>query len=142
MLHFETREWNLGAAKVGLTKVCGSLWNSNGTEGCSQLEHFTALIQDVNLVTNLLQYEEVQRVTENALAYSILRVHLLIQKYHIENIPPFFKVNEVQSAGPLVNFVVRDLPVRLEQLGWINLQSRKRGELEARRTSTTLPQMT
>lgn len=54
MLHFETSVVTLRAAKVGIAEEGGSLGDSNGTEGLSQLKHFTALIQDVYPVTNLL----------------------------------------------------------------------------------------
>ena len=44
MLHFETSMVTLKAAKVGLTKVGGGLWDPNGMEGVGQLEHLTALM--------------------------------------------------------------------------------------------------
>ena len=34
----------LGAAKVGLTKLGGGLWDPNGIKGGGQLEHLTALM--------------------------------------------------------------------------------------------------
>ena len=58
MLYFETSMVTLGAAKVGLTKVGGGLWDPKGTEGVGQLEHLTALIKDVHPIPNLLQYKE------------------------------------------------------------------------------------
>ena len=44
MLYCETSMVTLGAAKVGLIKVGGGLWDPKGTEGVGQLELLTALM--------------------------------------------------------------------------------------------------
>ena len=53
MLYFETSMVTLRAAKVGLTKVGGCLWDSNGTELVGQLEHLTASVDCTTLTVNL-----------------------------------------------------------------------------------------